>query len=189
MDAWNGLDPTGALNGLLRVAHQIETLAQLQVLRLLDANRGAQPSQLSDALGCTRGNVTGIVNRLQRQGLIRRQHSEQDRRVVHLYLTSEGVDLAGQADGISSYVSRRLRMLSESELKALKQLLAALQLPPDGKEDTRTEGTDERTRDERPAIGEVGARGVVVVKKSRTQSIRIAPRKEGRERASERRSG
>jgi DNA-binding MarR family transcriptional regulator len=46
--------------------------------------------RLACALGCDASNVTGIVDRLEKRGLIERRPSERDRRVKVLVVTPEG---------------------------------------------------------------------------------------------------
>src|SRR6185437_10521885 len=41
-------------------------------------------------LGCDNSNVTGLVDRLEAQGLVARRASDEDRRVKHIVLTDAG---------------------------------------------------------------------------------------------------
>ncbi len=54
---------------------------------------GINPSDLSDASGETRTNMTRICDELVRKGLVRRRASTQDRRRIVLELTRKGVSL------------------------------------------------------------------------------------------------
>lgn len=51
-----------------------------------------QPSfgELAAALGCDKTNVTGLVDRLERRALVRREVDAQDRRVTRVVLTEAG---------------------------------------------------------------------------------------------------
>src|SRR6476659_7306266 len=49
--------------------------------------------RLACALGCDASNVTGIVDRLEKRGLIERRPSERDRRVKVLVVTAEGAQV------------------------------------------------------------------------------------------------
>jgi len=71
------------------------TGAQYGVLRCLaDAGPGGlMLSDLSRLLMVTCGNVTGVVDRLEQAGLLRRERSPDDRRVVFARLTPEGASL------------------------------------------------------------------------------------------------
>lgn len=70
------------------------TVLQLMVLLKL-RHAGRRPmSDLKDELDVTTGAVTGLVDRLERMGLVVRNPSEEDRRVTFLALTPEGVEAA-----------------------------------------------------------------------------------------------
>lgn len=62
-------------------------------------------STLADLLSCDKTNVTGLVDRLERRALVRRERDERDRRVVRVVLTGEGED-----------VVREFRLRSSEEL-------------------------------------------------------------------------
>ncbi|MEV0775706.1 MarR family transcriptional regulator [Streptomyces sp. NPDC050428] len=49
--------------------------------------------ELASLLHCDRTNITGLVGRLERRGLVRRQAAPRDRRVTHVVLTDEGAAL------------------------------------------------------------------------------------------------
>jgi DNA-binding MarR family transcriptional regulator len=63
-----------------------------QYLLLLAAhNRGETTlGTLSTFLHCSRGNITGIVDRLERDGWLVRERSTDDRRVIKVNLTEKG---------------------------------------------------------------------------------------------------
>jgi DNA-binding MarR family transcriptional regulator len=67
------------------------TLPQFDVLAQLHRHPGGLlPSELTRALLVTAGNVTGIVRRLEEQGLVERSPVPDDRRAVLLRLTDHG---------------------------------------------------------------------------------------------------
>lgn len=45
---------------------------------------------LADELNCSRGNLTGVADRLERDGWLQRERSTEDRRVVNIRLTDKG---------------------------------------------------------------------------------------------------
>jgi DNA-binding MarR family transcriptional regulator len=64
------------------------TQPQAWALRILE---NAQPMrELASAMGCDASNVTGIVDRLEPLGLVRRRVDDRDRRVKLLEVTPEG---------------------------------------------------------------------------------------------------
>jgi DNA-binding MarR family transcriptional regulator len=69
------------------------TMPQIKVMFVVTSSKGVSMSQLSRTLGMTLSTLTGVVDRLTNQGLVRRQDDAQDRRVVLLYPTEEGAAL------------------------------------------------------------------------------------------------
>lgn len=68
------------------------TPTQFMVLRWL-ANRGLVPmGDLAEALGITMAGATGLVDRLVHNGLVRRERSDQDRRLVLVGVTELGCE-------------------------------------------------------------------------------------------------
>lgn len=66
------------------------TAPQVKALRLLHAGSCSTPAALARQLGLTPSTVTGIVDRLERGGLVERQRVEGDRRMVTIALTPAG---------------------------------------------------------------------------------------------------
>src|SRR5215212_10642855 len=67
--------------------------AQAHALRMLDPEEPRPMSALAERLFCDASNVTGLVDRLERRGLVERRSAEGDRRVKALTLTAAGVEL------------------------------------------------------------------------------------------------
>ncbi|MEP6483080.1 MAG: MarR family transcriptional regulator [Rudaea sp.] len=90
---------------------------------------GINPSDLSDASGETRTNMTRICDELVRKGLIRRKASTEDRRRIVLALTRKGVALMERLlpqvwRGVASVTTS----LSAHEKNTLEKLLKKLLL-------------------------------------------------------------
>src|SRR3954462_12510345 len=66
---------------------------QCHVLHLIEPGRPLPMSRLADTLSCDASNVTGLVDRLESRGLVRREASPYDRRVKVLQLTPTGARL------------------------------------------------------------------------------------------------
>src|SRR3954471_1747450 len=64
--------------------------AQCHVLHLIEPDRPVAMGDLAETLACDRSNVTGLVDRLEARGLVRRRPSDEDRRVKVLILTPTG---------------------------------------------------------------------------------------------------
>jgi DNA-binding MarR family transcriptional regulator len=68
--------------------------SQFNVLNLLHANpEGLSQTELGRQLLTHRSNVTGLVDRLEKRGLVERRAAPQDRRVYRVLLTSAGEKL------------------------------------------------------------------------------------------------
>jgi len=68
--------------------------SQFNVLNLLQANpEGISQTELGRQLLTHRSNVTGLVDRLEKRGLVERRAAPQDRRVYRVLLTSAGEKL------------------------------------------------------------------------------------------------
>ncbi|MCU1384968.1 MAG: Transcriptional regulator, MarR family [Acidobacteria bacterium] len=100
--------------------------AQCHVLHLIEPGRPVPMGQLADTLACDASNVTGLVDRLESRGLIRRQPSSADRRVKVLDLTPTGSRLRALLLDRMEKPPDTLRRLSEREQRTLVRLLTRL---------------------------------------------------------------
>jgi DNA-binding MarR family transcriptional regulator len=67
---------------------------QLAVVKMLEPVDRISLSELSAQIRARNSTVTGIIDRMEREGLVARKRSEQDRRVVNIELTEKGRGLA-----------------------------------------------------------------------------------------------
>ena len=76
---------------------------QLTVLKMLEGVGDLSLSELSERIRAQNSTVTGIIDRMEREGLVVRARSTEDRRVVHIRLTEKGATHRardrGRADG------------------------------------------------------------------------------------------
>lgn len=84
------------------------TMPQFQLLLAAVQNADVTLGGLSEELNCSRGNVTGIVDRLERDQWLERERSTHDRRVITVRLTEKGTkvtairtELANELAGLS----------------------------------------------------------------------------------------
>lgn len=104
------------------------TLPRFDVLAQLDRH-GAPVSmgELSQRLMVSKGNVTGLIDRLARDGLVARSRSPEDRRFQMVELTAAGkAFFAKIADEHRQWVTEMMNGLSPDEMTALYTLLAGL---------------------------------------------------------------
>jgi MarR family transcriptional regulator, organic hydroperoxide resistance regulator len=100
--------------------------AQCHVLHLIEPGRPIPMGQLAETLACDASNVTGLVDRLEARGLVRRRPSTADRRVKVLDLTPTGARLRAVLLERMTRPPARLERLSLSEQRALVRILARL---------------------------------------------------------------
>lgn len=103
------------------------TLPQFDVLAQLHRREEMTPGELTRELLVTAGNLTGIVERLVRMGLISRHRVPEDGRAVRLRLTPRGRQLMRRA--IPRHrrdVAGLLSVMPAGELRRLRLLLGAL---------------------------------------------------------------
>ncbi len=97
------------------------TLPQFDVLSELEhAGDALTMSQLSENLMVSNGNVTGVVDRLERDGYVRRAASPTDRRVQYIELTDHGINAFRQmAEVHEQWITDLFSDLTASEIKTL----------------------------------------------------------------------
>ena len=109
--------------------HEI-TQGRFTVLMLLNRchDQPSTPAELADAAGVTRGTMTGLVDTLEKDGLVTRQSDPQDRRAVPVQLTAAGRRLMGKMlPGYFAAVAEIMQPLNETERKQLVRLLQKIQ--------------------------------------------------------------
>jgi DNA-binding MarR family transcriptional regulator len=79
--------------GAERWAQSDLTMPQLKVLLLLGESGSARVSWLASEMAVSPPNITGILDRLEKRGWVRRTGDPQDRRVVRIVLTESGQEL------------------------------------------------------------------------------------------------
>ena len=104
------------------------TFPQFDVLNQLERERdGLTFVELSRRLLVTAGNLTGIVDRLHAEGLVRRAVHPADRRAFRLTLTPKGRRLVRRAQGRHHRVlTALLAGVPDRELRVLRRLLDRL---------------------------------------------------------------
>jgi DNA-binding MarR family transcriptional regulator len=100
--------------------------AQCHVLHLIDPERPTPMGRLAQTLACDRSNVTGLVDRLEARGLIRRQPNAADRRVKVLVLTPTGVQVRALLVRRMTAAPAGLDRLTDRERRMLVRLLRRL---------------------------------------------------------------
>lgn len=82
------------------------------------------PAELAEAAGVTRATMTGLIDTLERDGLVRREPDPDDRRMMSVRLTPKAETYLKQMlPGHFQTMARLMAPLSESERKTLVRLL------------------------------------------------------------------
>ncbi len=84
------------------------TMQQLRVLTLVAHAEGRTAQELAARLRVSAATVSGLVSRLERRGLVRRERSATDRRTKELLLTDDGVALLQRLDTAGAELWGRL---------------------------------------------------------------------------------
>jgi DNA-binding MarR family transcriptional regulator len=105
------------------------TPPQWGALALLLAQDGQTIGAMSQISGVDAPTGTGIITRLEQNGLVERRHDREDRRVVKVYLTDEGRDIINTlASHVKQFEQSMKRGFSEGEqarlLAQLQQIIA-----------------------------------------------------------------
>jgi MarR family 2-MHQ and catechol resistance regulon transcriptional repressor len=117
MTAWSPRDRGGVFKTWHR--HAL-SLVHLNVLTALEAEGPLSMRRLAEAMDVSDASATGIVDRMEKRGLVERRHGTDDRRKVLVHPTEAGAqvffDMAAHRRTVLSAV---LAELSEDEMTAL----------------------------------------------------------------------
>jgi DNA-binding MarR family transcriptional regulator len=104
------------------------TMTQFDVIaQLMREKNGTTSAELSRRLLVTAGNLTGVLDRMVKSGLVRRNPDKQDRRVTRVSLTDKGKELAKTAIPIHTRdIQTLFGALSAVELRQIRLLLDKL---------------------------------------------------------------
>ncbi|MBW4698564.1 MAG: MarR family transcriptional regulator [Aphanocapsa lilacina HA4352-LM1] len=105
---------------------------QVGVLRILghyyEHGRDGMPlSEIGECLAVTKANMTGMVDRLERDGLVVRESDPTDRRIKRVRLTPKAHELHGRIKpGLLQYLTELMAVLEASEKEQLLDSLGKL---------------------------------------------------------------
>ena len=104
------------------------TRPQFEVIAALGNTSGLTLKELSRRLPVTKGTLTGVLNRLEDRGLVRRMASDSDRRSTVASLTGEGEELYEEVfTGHVAYLKKFLAVLDDHDREALTRLMMRIQ--------------------------------------------------------------
>ena len=112
------------------------TGAQYNVLNILMSHpAGMSQRELGDLLVVDRSNVTGLLDRLEKNGLVRRQDDPDDRRVYQILITPAGSARWEKLHPLYlAAVERITRGLNEKQMQTAHQILRHLEAGAPGQQ-------------------------------------------------------
>lgn len=103
------------------------TPAQFDVIATLGKTAGLNTGEIGERTLITKGTLTGVIDRLEKKGLVQREVPAQDRRSVVVKLTADGQALFNRAlPAHLADLKQRFGQLESSELELLRVLLNRL---------------------------------------------------------------
>jgi DNA-binding MarR family transcriptional regulator len=101
---------------------------QLTVVKVLEQLGDLSLSSLSARIRAQNSTVTGIIDRMEREDLVRRERSESDRRIVLIRLTDKGNQLARRIEIEPLEIFRQsLNALPRKDIEDLFRILGVVQ--------------------------------------------------------------
>ena len=100
------------------------SIPQLLCLNFLNNQHNFQASQteIKDFLSLNASTVTGIINRLEKKGLIAKLPKREDKRVSYISITAKGADLIQNTpELLHERLTQKLKSISPSSLGELQQ--------------------------------------------------------------------
>src|SRR5438034_415694 len=107
-------------------AEYVFSPVKFPLFRRFDRGHPVPLGRIAETLACDAPHVTGLVDRLEARGLVRRQPSEEDRRVKALDLTPTGARLRAVVLVRMTKPLDSLSRLSPSEQRSLVRILRRL---------------------------------------------------------------
>jgi len=103
------------------------SVPQCDVLTTLTEKEGVSQQDLAQRLYVTKGNISGLIDRLGLAGLVERRSLPGDKRQHAIYLTGAGRASAEAAIGVQhAIIARTFGQLPDEKLAAFEELLIAL---------------------------------------------------------------
>jgi DNA-binding MarR family transcriptional regulator len=103
------------------------SMAQLNILYTLHRSGEMPMRRLAEVLNVSDSNATGLVDRMEERGLIERLRVPEDRRVVRVRITDDGVRILDENDALSDDLMRTvLARLDADQLATIASAVADL---------------------------------------------------------------
>lgn len=109
------------------VRDQGMTLPQMHTLEILGVGEPLRMKELAQKMGVTTGTLTVQIDRLERNGMVRRRPHDEDRRSILVELTDAGREMFRVHHGMHQQLTRDITAgLSDDDRQRLLTLLSAM---------------------------------------------------------------
>jgi DNA-binding MarR family transcriptional regulator len=104
------------------------SLNRFNIMSTLFKNGGEMtPSEISESVFREKNSITAVINTLERQGVVRREPSANDRRSVKVVITDKGWKEANRLSPIAQEISREaLSCMDKDEVEQLVETMRTL---------------------------------------------------------------
>jgi len=117
LTSWN---PREFIAAFQRWHHGSISLIHLNVLALLEGHGTLAMSKLAEALDISVASMTGVIDRMEKRGLVERRHDLEDRRVVLVHPAAGGRQLFADIDERRRLgLAKLLDSLTDADLEGL----------------------------------------------------------------------
>lgn len=114
------------LNRALKDSGSLVTTAQSGILFLLMNHDGQSMTDLSRVFHLDNSTVTGLIDRMEKSGLVERRPHPRDRRKLLIHITPLGVEESHRALGIIKRVNQDIQTgFTEGDLASFQRVLQA----------------------------------------------------------------
>ncbi|WP_427338403.1 MarR family winged helix-turn-helix transcriptional regulator [Caloranaerobacter sp. DY30410] len=117
------------INSNLR--HEFEstglTIPQIMLIRILVKHKKLKVSEISKKMSLANSTVSGIIDRLEKQEILKRTRSSEDKRIVYIELADKGYEIGKYFyNTINSYFQDVFGKASEEEIEVILNGLQTL---------------------------------------------------------------
>ncbi|WP_081943547.1 MarR family winged helix-turn-helix transcriptional regulator [Caloranaerobacter azorensis] len=110
------------INSNLR--HEFEntglTVPQIMLIRILVKNKRLKVSEISKKMNLANSTVSGIIDRLEKQKILKKTRSSEDKRITYIELADKGREIGEYFHKtINSYFQKVFEKVSEEDMKVI----------------------------------------------------------------------
>lgn len=103
------------------------TPSQYFVFAALWCEDGVTLGDLGEKVALDASTLTGIIDRMEREGFVQRRPDPEDRRAIRVFLTDKAREVGGQVEPIATELDAELRALfSKEDMETFERVLHVL---------------------------------------------------------------